>query len=261
MRRPWTFPASVRARFRHHPTHAGGVDGVGDCSLRAGHGDEGVAGSDVVGKAAAAEGYVEADALAAATLELGAPGGRVEIGPRRRDASGRRRVDHLGRRRVDRLVHGLPARAPAQVGGEPTVDVGATGAALGEQRRRPHHDARSAEPALRSARADERAGECVPRCRVEPFDGGHDTAVHPDRRRHAGDARVTVDEHRATAALALRRTPVLGRHETEPLAQHGQQRLAGSDADLHRRAVAHEADPIGHHLLPNGRIGVWLPCP
>ena len=135
------------------------------------------------------------------------------------------------------------------MGGESAIDVGATGTALGEQGRGTHHDPRGAEPALRSARADEGAGECVTRRRVEAFDGGHGAAVHPDRRGHTGDTGVAVDEHRAAAALALRRAPVLGRHEPEPLAQHGQQRLAGSDADLHRRAVAHEADPIGHHVL------------
>ena len=60
--------------------------------------------------------------------------------------------------------------------------------------------------------------------------------------RHARDARLTVDEHRAATALALRRAPVLRRHDPEPLAQHVQQRFAALDVgiDDDRRAVQHE---------------------
>ena len=64
----------------------------------------------------------------------------------------------------------------------------------------------------------------------------------------ARDARLAVDEHRATTALTLRRAPVLGRHDTEPFAQHVQQRFAALDVgvDRDRRAVEHERDRRRH---------------
>ena len=74
-----------------------------------------------------------------------------------------------------------------------------------------------------------------------------DASVDARDRRHARDARLAVDEHRATPALTLRRAPVLGRHDAEPLAQHVQQRLAPFDVgvDDDRGAVEHERDRRG----------------
>ncbi len=107
-------------------------------------------------------------------FELGARRRRVEVAGRRR---GRRRL--AAHSRLDRLVHRLPSGAAAEVCRERAVDVGSAALAPGDQRRRPHQDPRSAEPALRAAGGDERRGQPVPHRRVEPVERGDRPAGDP----------------------------------------------------------------------------------
>ena len=125
-----------------------------------------------------------------------------------------------------------------------------TGARRARGRRRASALAReraSRSPACRTRTAIHRSRRTRPRSAcartvVETFDRRDRAALDARDRGHARDPRLAVDEHRATAALTLRRAPVLGRHDAEALAQHVQQRLAplevGVDDD--RRAVEHE---------------------
>ena len=92
---------------------------------------------------------------------------------------------------------------------ERAVDVDACRATLLDQLRGAHEDSGRAEPALRSAARDERVDERVANRRVEPTDGRHLAPRHAERGGDARDARLAVDEHRATPALALRRASVL----------------------------------------------------
>ena len=61
-------------------------------------------------------------------------------------------------------------------------------------------------------------------------------------RRHTRDARVAVDEDRATSALTLRCTTVLDGHDAESLAQHRQEVLVVVGLDLDGRAVEGERE-------------------
>ena len=79
---------------------------------------------------------------------------------------------------------------------------------------------------------------------VEPFDRRDRAPLDARGRRDARDARLTVDEHRATSALTLRRAPVLGRHDPEPLAQDVQQRLAALDV-----GVDHDGDAVQREAI------------
>jgi hypothetical protein len=115
------------------------------------------------------------------------------------------------------------------VRGQPAVDVPHSLA------REPHDDSRRAKPALRSAGGDERFRDT---CRVEAFQRRDRTTRNTCCRCYARDARRTVDEHRATAALALGRAAVLHRNEPEPFAQDVQQGFIGRDRTRDRIPVA-----------------------
>ena len=78
---------------------------------------------------------------------------------------------------------------------------------------------------------------------------GDRPARDPRRGRHAGDARVAVDEHRAAAALPLRRAAVLDRRDPEPLAQDRQERFAVGDVELDGLAVEGERE--------SGQLNDW----
>ena len=66
---------------------------------------------------------------------------------------------------------------------------------------------------------EERTGKRVPNAGIQPFDRCHRAAFDACRGSHTCDARLTVDEHCAAAALSLRRTTVLHREEAQPFAQ------------------------------------------
>ena len=121
--------------------------------------DQRVARRPVVGEAAVAAGHVGADDLRGAAFQLGAPGGRGE----------RTATVRAGRFAVDRLVHGLPAGAPAEVRGEGAVEIdaprlaprlvrprGAPGSPGCRSRTASHRSRRSARPAGRGRRRRDR---------------------------------------------------------------------------------------------------------
>ncbi len=81
---------------------------------------------------------------------------------------------------------------------------------LGDQVTRPHHDPGNAEPALQARGGDERfLVDLLLRFR-NPLHSPDFFALGFGRVDHARDHRLAVQEHRATAALALRRAAVLG---------------------------------------------------
>ena len=75
----------------------------------------------------------------------------------------------------------------------------------------------------------------------KPVDGGDRASAHPASGGDAGDARLTVDEHRAAAALPLRAAPVLRAPSAQLVAQGSEQRTAVV-AHLDRRPVDDEGD-------------------
>ena len=101
-----------------------------------------------------------------------------------------------------------------------------------------------AEAALRAPGGDEARGQPVADGGIETVDGDHRTAVDARRGRDARDARFSVDQHRAAAALPLRRAPVLHRKHPEPLPQDRQERLTGRSLDLDLLVVAQELHPM-----------------
>ena len=92
--------------------------------------------------------------------------------------------------------------------------------------------------------ATKRAARSSRTAAIETVDGRHRAAGDARRGRDARDAWFAVDEHRAAAALTLRRAPVLRRDDAEALAQHREQRLAGRGVDLDLLAVARELHPM-----------------
>jgi hypothetical protein len=103
------------------------------------------------------------------------------------------------------------------VGGEGPIDGRPRAASRRVERRQSHDDAGGAEAALGGAVRGE--GRGPPRgvgqaveCRQPPPGGASD-------RRDTGDAGMTVDPHRAAAALALWAAPVLGAAHAEVVAQ------------------------------------------
>ncbi|MEZ5145380.1 MAG: hypothetical protein R2726_23145 [Acidimicrobiales bacterium] len=113
--------------------------------------------------------------------------------------------------------------------GDEVAGVGASDA----QGLEPAHDAGRAEAALAGPRRHERVGPPVAHDRFQAVGRGDDPTGHPPHRRHTGDARGSVDEHRAAAALALRAAAVLRRPATQPVAQHLEQgRAIVDDGDL-----------------------------
>ena len=68
---------------------------------------------------------------------------------------------------------------------------------------------------------------------------------------------VPVDEHRAAAALPLRRAAVLRRNDAEPLAEHREERLAGRTRRPRPMSPLHvNATRSDQHRSRGGRIGV-----
>jgi hypothetical protein len=105
---------------------------------------------------------------------------------------------------------------------------------------RAHHDARRAETALRATGRDKRAGESITLARVQPFDGRYRSPRDSGDRRDARDARLAVDEHGATSALALGRAAVFGGEDAESLPQRVQERFVGGRGHDDRATVTGE---------------------
>jgi hypothetical protein len=133
-----------------------------------GHSYQGAGRSGVVGEPGPAEHHVGPDLLGHAALERGPGRGPAEVagaGCRGSLICGIAIEDPVGR-----LLDGLPARAPAQVSQQGLVDLlrrhrrGGWCGPLGgrPERSEPHHDARSAEPALAAACGHQRGGPAVP---------------------------------------------------------------------------------------------------
>ena len=206
--------ARVHQRLGDDPPQTRRLDRIGGRSRRERHRHERVARRGVVGEGRAAERHAEIDALRTARLERGSVRGGFEI------AGDRVRSMLAGQR-----TYGEPTGAAAQVRGERSVEV--AGPAAGE----PHHDAGRAESRTASRRS--------PRTRSRRSPGPTRRALRWSSRRpiercgrHARDARLTVDEHGAATALALRSAPVLGRGDPEALSQHVQQRFAAFEIGI-----------------------------
>ena len=151
----------------------------------------------------------------------------------------------VGRIAVDRLVHGLPAGAPAEVRGEGAVEVHAA-ASCPELVRRA---TRTRIPGVQKPHCEPPVATKLAASRSRTAASRPSTVVtaRPStarRGRDARDARFAVDQHRAAAALALGRAPVLHREHAEALAQDREQRLAGRGVDLDLLVVAHELHPM-----------------
>ena len=154
------------------------------------------------------------------------------------------RPDVRGVASLDRVVDRLPAGAPAEVGGEAAVEVDPRARPFAAQRRRRARRSRGCRTRTASRRLRRSRPRAVSGRRVETFDGGDRSPGHPDHRGHAGHAWLAVDEHGAAPALPLRRAPVLGGDDAEPLAEHREEGLARKCVDVDRFAVARERDPI-----------------
>ena len=175
-----------------------------------------------------------------ACLVLGSAGAQ----PTQRQGHG-----HLaGRQRLDGVEDLHVARAPAQVGAEVPggVVTGEGVALLVEERLGAHDDAGRAEPALQGTVGGERRRIPVALGAVEPLEGRDRRPLGLVHRRLAGDAGLAVQQHRAAAALARRRTAVLGRQYAELVAECRQQvRMVGGGLD--QLAVEFE----GRHRSPS----------
>ena len=237
VRRPCTFAGArprLEQRLRDDPLQTRGLDRVGAPTRRQRHRDQRVARRGVVGERRAAERHVEIDALRAARLPARRAGAAAS---RSRAAVATARPSPTASRTVSQPVHRHRCAASAR--------------STSRARVRPRTASRS--PACRTRTAIRRSRR-TRRPRASRAGSSSPSIVvtaRPSTRaigRHARDARLTVDEHGATAALTLRRAPVLGRHDAEPLAQHVQQRLAPLDVgvDDDRRAVEHERDRRRH---------------
>ena len=252
--------AGLCQRVGHHPLHAGGIDPAGGRSRRARHGDEGVAGCDVVGEAAAAEGHVDADALPAAPLELGAPGGASRSGRAPAD-------DPMPPRRSPRTP---PRQSLRRRSASPCTGTGAPPA--------PGRDRHAACDPLRAA--TRRASRC-PACRTR-------TANHRWRRTRRRCSRASPGRaprrlsrlgrplwtpasrrrpahHRRRAPCSSRIAP--GAH-TRPWPTRARAARAARPATTRRdrrrplparRCIRSRPDRTSRS--PNGRIGACLPSP
>ena len=200
-----------------------------------GHGDERVRRRGVVGEAALAEGDLGSHRLRAAALDRGARRGRREV------TGGRGRRSHGD---VPGIDDGAPPRAPAEVGEERLLDRLVVGRlrALGPQALEPADDPRRAEPALARARGAEGVGPARPRLGGEAIEGDDRSSGDPSSRGDARDPRLSVDQHRAAAALALGAAAVLRGPQAERRSQHVEERsavvgdldLVAVDLHLHR---------------------------
>ena len=153
------------------------------------------------------------DTLARAAFERG-----PRLGPR--EVARRRRAAHT-RRGEDRA----PTGASAEMREQRVRDRGVVGVGrLLAQRVQAQHDARRAEATLTCAG---RAERIAPRAAIvigQSLDGGHGPSLDAARRRHTRDTRLTVDEHGATPALALRAAPVFDRAQAQSITQDLEQR-------------------------------------
>ncbi len=96
----------------------------------------------------------------------------------------------------------------------------------------PHHDPGGAEPALEGAVRCEGVREAVPLGRFETLEGCDGGTLGLFHGRLAGHPCLSVEQHRAAAALARGRTAVLGRGDPELVAQGSQKvRVAGTRLD------------------------------
>jgi hypothetical protein len=91
---------------------------------------------------------------------------------------------------------------------------------------------------------DESFGERVAQLRIETLDSRDASAGDAPDRRHAGHARLVIDEDGAAPALPLRRAAVLGGDDTEALTQDREQRFARNDRHVDGYVVARERDAI-----------------
>ena len=143
-----------------------------------------------------------------------------------------------------RLPDGLPARAAAEVGEQGLVDRGRRRAAHAA----PRPDSRTTMPGVQNPHwlAPAAVNAAAQRsASVQALDGRDLAAGHPPGRGHAGHPGLTVHQHGAAAALALRAAAVLGRAHVEPVPQRLQQRAAVV-RHLHRPPVQDEAERSGH---------------
>jgi hypothetical protein len=108
-----------------------------------------------------------------------------------------------------------------------------------------HEDARGAEAALTGPVVHECLGPPAAHVVGQPVEGGDLPARHTASGGDARRARVSVDPHRAAAALTLRAAPVFDRSPSEPIAKQVEQGAAVV-GDLHRLAVDGEAQNRRH---------------
>src|SRR5215813_13190960 len=123
---------------------------------------------------------------------------------------------HAARGLCDRLDHFGVARAAAQIAGDRVANV-LLGRlrVLGEQRRRGHENTRNAEAALGHAAAHEGVLQRRQRAAArQPFDRRHRAAARLHRQYEAARDQLTVEVHRACAAVAGA-AALLGTREAE----------------------------------------------
>ena len=135
-------------------------------------------------------------------------------------------ADGFGGRRygIDDL---LIAGAAAEVRRQAFFDIGAAGLGIAfDERVRLHDDAGNAEAALHTALFDEGVGEDILPIFAQPLGGRHRFAGDFSHFCDAGEQRPVINLHDAAAASRLRRAAILGRDDTQVLAQ-----------DIHQGAV------------------------
>lgn len=157
-----------------------------------------------------------------------------------------RKIDARFVAKIPGLVDRLPTRASTQVRCKRLVDVVVGGVwFLRFEARESYHDARRAESALARTGCAERIRPAFLIARVEAVNGRDGTSLDAAGRCHARDTRLTVNEHGATTALALRAASILGRTAAEPIAECAEQRrsivrnfdLATIELELDRRGL------------------------
>ena len=118
-----------------------------------------------------------------------------------------------------------------------------------QQRHGPHDDAGNAKTALHPPGPNETVGDLLAQLAAEPFGGGHGLAFHPGCLESAGQLRLPVNQHGATAALSHRGTAVLRGNDAAAMAQDIQQRAFVIAFDRYGIAVKVESQysrrPVG----------------
>lgn len=129
-----------------------------------------------------------------------------------------------------------------------------------DERLRAHENAGSAEPALERSRGSEGVGEMFALFDLKSFEGRDALSLGLVHRDEAALDRLAVDKDGARPTLPGRRTAVLGRGDTELLAQGGEEvRVIGRDLD--RESI--DGERSGFHRRSSSRllhriILVWL---